>query len=168
VKLLLGTAGHDFIWGGAIGNVIKGVGGNDILKGNGGRDRIFGGIGADSIQGGAGGDWLAGNAGKDTLSGGANPDTFVYFRASDSGPGSLRDTITDFTGGVGDDIIDLSRLSGTLAFKGTDAFDGSNQVRLAASGEDWIVEVNLGGTLSPEMRIAIGAATGVIEGNFLL
>jgi RTX calcium-binding nonapeptide repeat (4 copies)/Lectin C-type domain len=167
-KLLLGTVGHDFIWGGTIGNIIRGVGGDDILKGNGGKDRIQGGIGNDDLQGGAGADTLNGGTGSDTLSGGSGVDTFVFLAAADSRPSALRDTITDFTGGAAGDIIDLSALAGTLVYRGTDGFNGTGQVRLAQVGEDWVVEINLDGTNAPEMRIAIGAATGVIAENFIL
>lgn len=67
--------------------IIHGLGGNDI------------------IIGGSGDDWIVGGTGNDTLTGGLGQDTFHY-GFSDAG----QDTITDFTIGVGGDVIDVSDL----------------------------------------------------------
>ena len=92
---------------------IKGGSGNDVLSGNAAMDDITGGAGADNlygwwgndtISGDAGNDTIIGGAGLDTLSGGTGVDTFRYMASAES-QGTTADVITDFTGGVGGDIL---------------------------------------------------------------
>jgi Ca2+-binding RTX toxin-like protein len=72
-------------WGGT-GNSL-----NNVIKGNAGGNGLDGGAGNDTIDGGAGNDYITGGAGNDLLTGGLGKDTFRF------GPGSGRDTITDFS-----------------------------------------------------------------------
>ena len=69
---------------------------SEIIHGLGGEDTIIGGSSDDIIVGGDG---------DDTLTGGAGRDTFDYGFAT-----AGTDTITDFTNGIGGDILDLGHL----------------------------------------------------------
>ncbi|CAN4267723.1 RTX calcium-binding nonapeptide repeat [Methylophilaceae bacterium] len=95
---MTGTANNDTIRGTASADTISGLAGDDTLSGLAGDDTIDGGEGADMITGGAGTDRLTGASGR---------DTFVL-----DDPASV-DTITDFTLGSGEDIIQI----GLSAFK---------------------------------------------------
>lgn len=154
VRGLNGTGGHDFIWGGDIGNRIQAGAGDDIVQGNGGKDRIAGGSGNDDLTGGSG---------ADTLTGGGNADHFIFALAADSRNTALgHDVITDFSLAKGD-VIDLHRIDAIpggafdhLTFVGSAAFSAQGQVRAEIIGGETHVEVNLGGTLTPEMLIILG------------
>jgi Ca2+-binding RTX toxin-like protein len=100
VENLGGSYSNDRLVGDAGANVLSGLDGDDDL---------FGGAGSDTLQGGAGDDWLFGEAGNDRLTGGDGADMFVF------GPGSQRDTVTDFQSGVDhiwiDGVADFSQLA---------------------------------------------------------
>jgi len=149
-----GNALGNQIVGNAGNNLLQGLTGNDVLLGNGGADNMFGGVGADSLIGGIGNDRLTGGIGRDVQTGGAGDDTFDYNAAAESPANALRDIITDFDD-LGNDRIDLSGVfGGVLAFRGILPFSGAGQVRINdVAGPDVFVEVNLGGTLAPEMQI---------------
>jgi RTX calcium-binding nonapeptide repeat (4 copies) len=125
---------------------------------------------ADYLDGGAGNDSLFGGAGGDTLTGGGGNDSFVYTTASDS-TAAHRDTIKDFDD-VGNDRIELfSVYSGVLTWRGVGAFTGIHQVRIHdIAGPDVLVEVNLSGTLAPEMVIRLAATTAgsMTSSDFIL
>ena len=65
----------------AVGDLIKGKGGDDDLSGLAGDDRINGGPGNDSLHGDAGDDTLLGKRGRDSLDGGDGDDTLDGGRA---------------------------------------------------------------------------------------
>lgn len=90
--VMLGGAGHDYMFGRR---------GDDVLSGGAGNDRILGGKGNDILLGGAGNDTLVGDKGNDTLTGGSGADTFV-FRS-----GFGHDTVTDFNIDGVQDVIEL-------------------------------------------------------------
>ena len=91
------------------------------MVGLGGNDRLEGGAGADALMGEEGNDILDGGADDDVLYGGSGDDTFVF----EEGHGT--DTILDFTDG--DDLIDLSALTGITGFSDlTIAADGTTAV----------------------------------------
>ena len=89
--------------------------GPDILVGEGGNDILRGGLGDDVLSGGAGADEIWGGPGADILSGGGNDghaDWFGWTRADvvETDGVAVVDRITDFTVGVGGDILDLHAL----------------------------------------------------------
>jgi Ca2+-binding RTX toxin-like protein len=91
-------------------NTLTGGALNDILLGLGGADTLQGMAGNDSIDGGAGNDVLGGGAGADMLTGGLDRDTFVLNAAGGASntPGFAgTDVITDFLRGT--DRLALSR-----------------------------------------------------------
>lgn len=150
---LHGAGGADRIFGGAGSDYLWGDAGNDALRGNAGNDFIYGGLGADNIDGGLGLDYLTGGAGN---------DIFRFNQAYDSSARYGIDRILDFDD-FGNDRIDLSHVfAGTLVYKGAAAFTGAGQVRIAdIAGPDLLVQVNLGGTLAPEMTIRLVGTTAL-------
>ena len=74
---------------------------------------LIGGSGADTIIGTSGNDTINGGFYADTLMGNGGIDTFVYSSLADS-RGGLFDTITDFTGGISGDKIDLTAFGTAL------------------------------------------------------
>ena len=170
VKGLVGTAGHDFVWAGAVGNKISGLGGNDSIAGNAGSDRILGGSGLDTVLGGAGNDSLTGGTGGDSLSGGLGADHFIYLTAAESrGGATTRDVISDFSVSDGDriDLTAFDAIPGgghdPLVFV-SGGFSGTGQVRVHVVGGDTFVEVNLSGDVTPEMRILL-TGVGALDGT---
>lgn len=132
---LIGGTGDDIIYGGNFsgpddsaadwlygfeGNdTLYGNGGDDVLYGDGfsgesGADQLFGGAGSDTLFGGVGSDVLDGGAGRDQLDGGAGQDRFVWTTRFDA---QLGDVVSNFTAGIGGDIIDLRGLGfGGMSF----------------------------------------------------
>lgn len=175
VKALNGTTGHDFIWGGAIGNVIKGLAGNDIIQGNGGWDRLLGGNGADNLDGGAGKDSLTGGNGADVLTGGTGADAFIFLSGAESRPAAAsRDHITDFNPGEGDRIV-LTAFDAVpggghdpLSFIGNHAFTGTGQIRATIHGTETWIDINLSGDTAAEMRIVLDTVLTLDASAFTL
>ncbi len=170
VKGLVGTNGHDFVWAGAVGNKISGLGGNDSIAGNAGSDRILGGSGLDTVLGGAGNDSLTGGTGGDSLSGGLGAEHFIYLTAAESrGGATTRDVISDFSVSDGDriDLTAFDAIPGgghdPLVFV-SGGFSGTGQVRVHGVGGDTFVEVNLSGDVTPEMRIVL-TGVGALDGT---
>ena len=168
--------GDDAVEGGAGNDNLYGQSGNDTMRGGLGDERVYGGTGNDTLLGDGGADAVRGGEGLDKLAGGGGSDRFDYDAVTDSMPGAAgRDVISDFAG-IGDaagDWIDLATidsnngLSGNQAFKfmGTGMFTGAGQVRVAGSGSDTLIQANTGGSLSPELEIAVQDA-GVQPGQW--
>ena len=149
---LTGSAASEKIFGNNAANTLSGAGGNDSLSGSGGNDSLIGGTGHDKLTGGSG------------------ADHFIFKAASESGLDSARDSIADFQDS-GADVIDLSAVwSGTLAYRGSSAFSGADQIRVTASGSDVIVHVNLDADSADEMQILLtGTRLGdMLEADFIL
>lgn len=158
--------GNDTVEGGAGNDNLYGQSGNDTLRGGDGDERVYGGTGNDTLYGDGGVDNVRGGEGLDRLSGGGGNDRFDYDAVGESRPGaSTRDVILDFegAGGAAGDRIDLATIDAnagrsgnqTFSFVGTAAFTGAGQVRVTGSGEDTLVQANTGGSLSPELEIAV-------------
>jgi hypothetical protein len=82
--------------------ILKAGAGADTLIGSANSEVLSGGEGNDLLVAGAANDILVGGDGDDVLTGGGGSDVFVW-RAADTG----RDTVTDFTAGIGGDVLDL-------------------------------------------------------------
>jgi Ca2+-binding RTX toxin-like protein len=128
IENLTGTAFNDWIYGDEIGNVLKGLGGNDHL---------YGREGDDILEGGAGADVLDGGAGIDTASY-AGSTSGVYV---DLGAG------TAFGGDAsGDSFISIENLLGSRFGDVLAGNAGNNQLRggggddvlIASGGNDWM------------------------------
>lgn len=86
-----------------MGEVIKGLGGNDVINADDGADTIIGGRGADQMFGGDG------------------ADIFDFDNIKESGYGAVkRDTIGDFEHGI--DKIDLRTIDANTALAGNQKF----------------------------------------------
>lgn len=167
-----GRAGNDTLDGGSGADQISGGAGADTILGGTGRDVLYGDSagwepagagGSDSIDGGEGKDTIIGGGFADTLTGGSGNDLFVYTSASESAA-TTPDRIMDFEGAgrAMRDLIDLSDIyTGDLRFVGKAAFTDVGEVRVVASGEDTLVQVNLSGDNAPDMVIEVhDGATG--------
>jgi Ca2+-binding RTX toxin-like protein len=165
--LIYGDAGNDTLHG-VIGNdAMFGGDGTDLMFGGEGNDAMDGGLGNDDVRGQNGADTLIGGGGLDRLMGGAGNDTFDYNAVTDSRAGAtLRDVITTAFDGVGaaaGDKIDLATIDANagiggnqaFAFRGTAAFTGAGQLRVAASGTDTLIQANTGGTLAADLEILV-------------
>jgi Ca2+-binding RTX toxin-like protein len=119
--------------------VLAGLDPNDVLTGTAGPDTLLGGKGADEISGGAGNDYIWGGAGEDRLAGGYGRDWFAFHSLGDAA-----DTITDFLGGSGGDVLDLSVLAAKYGWKGGDPV-ASGYLRFVQSGDDVQVLVDTDG-----------------------
>lgn len=159
---LTGTVGDDSLAGTAGAEPLAGLAGNDSLDGGAGADTLLGGDGADylhdtqganSIDGGAGSDTIDDVAGGDTgslLSGGAGQDRFVLASAPGFTPDGFHpDAVTDFTPGVGGDVLDIgllllwSQINAGLDST-TNPFRGG-YLRLLQSGPDTLFQLDRDG-----------------------
>ena len=112
---------------------------NDLLNGTGGGDMLLGGDGSDDIRAGAADDYLWGGAGADRLTGGYGRDRFVYLSRAEAG-----DTITDFAGGNGGDVLDLSVLAAKYGWDRGDAI-ADGHLRFLQTGDHLRVQVDSNG-----------------------
>ncbi len=113
-RLVVGTAGDDWLWGsssadqmagGAGQDQLIGEAGRDLLQGQGGNDVLRGGTDEDQLWGNAGNDVLFGNAGNDTLEGGVGHDHLL--------------------GNLGDDVlVGISRKAGNRGQGEVDRLEG--------------------------------------------
>lgn len=167
------------------GNIDLG-GGNDIASGSAASDRIYGRGGNDSIIAGHGGDVITGGSGRDIMAGNTKStlddgarDIFKFTATSDSGTTSTtRDTIYGFFNGgaSGGDKIDLSGLatggpSSSFHFVGTAAFTSNHpaEVRVIASGADYIVQINNDNDSAADMTILVHSNSHTfVAGDFVL
>lgn len=113
--------GDDDITGSSVGNVLKGLAGDDLLEGLGGADDLYGGTGDDDLEGGSGDDLLVGGTGFDYLTGGTGEDTFDFNSISESVVGSRRDVIKDFHRSELD-VVDLSTIDANELLSGNQKF----------------------------------------------
>jgi Ca2+-binding RTX toxin-like protein len=166
------TAGSDnnTLDGGLGDDFLNGNAGNDTLLGQGGVDTLYGGLGNDTLNGGTGIDKLWGGLGLDTLMGGGDNDTFLYKSAAES-RGTTIDRIKDFDDS-GNDLIDFTAIfSGMMTYRGIAAFTGIGQIRIHdIAGPDLLVEVNLSGSLAPDLVIHLvnTTAASMTASDFLL
>ncbi len=98
---------------------------------------LTGSDGNNTLNGGNGNDILIGGAGVDQMSGGSGADTFKFTTLTDSGTGTDRDIVMDFTS-AGDKInvsgIDAKTSTSkndTFVWKGTAAFSGVGELRIS-------------------------------------
>ena len=108
---LLDGSGGDAAGGAApFGSYFEGNDGNDTLLGGAGNDTFFDYEGADSFSGGAGNDsfqYVSYYNGDDTFTGGGGIDRYQLLAYSGY-TDPFQTEITDFAGGAGGDVVDLS------------------------------------------------------------
>ncbi|WP_192562365.1 M10 family metallopeptidase C-terminal domain-containing protein [Pseudomonas gozinkensis] len=121
-------------------------------------NRLVGNAGNNILDGGLGADRLEGGLGTDTLTGGAGADTFIFNNWNETGTGSLRDVITDFSSAQGDKI-DLSKFDANLlsagfngfSFIGAADFTGAGQLRFV----DHVLSGNVSGNVGADFEIQL-------------
>lgn len=87
MAVIIGTPLADNLIALALGDELRGLGGNDSLDASsitGGGVRLLGGDGNDLLLGGAGNDQLFGGAGADTMNGGAGNDSYEVDNTNDT------------------------------------------------------------------------------------
>ncbi|WP_373505729.1 hypothetical protein [Aestuariivirga sp.] len=179
IENLVGSGRADSLTGNGESNVLSGGGRNDLLLGRGGDDTLDGGDGDDILEGGNHDDVLTGGRGTDEMTGGAGLDRFDFNSTNQSGIGSLRDIITDFSQADGD-LIDLRNidarvsLGGNQAFQftgngGQDGFSGAEgELRWSQSGNRTIVELDSDGDGLANSEIRLNGQIDLLEADFLL
>ncbi|HEV8379879.1 MAG TPA: calcium-binding protein [Tepidisphaeraceae bacterium] len=123
-EIIVGGAGADQIFGGGGSDQVFGGDGNDTISGGSSNDYLYGDGGNDVINGDSGNDVLAGDfedtlvfsgaaprvEGNDSLNGGDGNDWLLgerrYLGTGVDFAGDGQDT---FTGGAGDDVIDINK-----------------------------------------------------------
>jgi len=180
---LIGGLGIDKLYGGDNNDVLRGGDGNDQLAGDDGNDQLFGDVGDDilhgfdgndTIIGGIGNDTIYGDAGKDSMTGGTGADRFRLLRTSDSGYAvSQRDEILDFSRAQGDKIdlsaIDAKPGGANDAFTFVASFTGAaGQLRVVASGADWLVSGDIDGNRTPDFGILVSSPIALAASDFIL
>jgi len=145
------------------------------LIGGGAADSLTGGTLADTISGGAGVDTITGGTGVDALSGGSGADVYVT-TVGVAYSTATADTISDFTVGVGGDVLQIDISDSTLiaggivaAGDGATAIAGNLVIRSMTAGtgitllntEEIVV---ISGTLanSTALLASIGTGAGII------
>lgn len=165
---LFGEAGQDTLHGGAGDDVLNGGGQDDILYGDAGNDSLVGGFGADTLYGGAGDDTISlmgwqdglrdvvdGGDGNDrVVLEGYNGDTITTGAGSDVIAVGIREgvniaeVVTDFSAGVGGDVIDLSQLT-VFQMRSWDQasnpFGAGGFLRVRQVGADTVLELDKDG-----------------------
>ncbi len=164
--IVMGGSGNDSIIGPSNGFLnARGGSGRDIIIGGNNTDYIFGDEGDDSLIGGGGDDYIVGGEGDDWIVGGTGNDTFVY------GKGDGDDIIIDF--GVGNDVLNLTKLGGTITFEEIQAVTtvdayGNAEIDLSQWGGGTITLFQVDpSTLTAEMfSLPTGEAAGDSDGVF--
>ena len=138
--------------------------------GNAAANVIIGNTGMNGLNGLANNDVLIGGVGKDTLVGGLGDDNFRFATTTHSLVANP-DVITDFDD-FGNDRIDVSALFGpAMTYRHSLAFTAAGQVRINdIAGADVLVEVNIGGSLAPDLaiRLAATALASMTASDFVL
>jgi len=169
--LLLGNDSgiFDSLVGGAKGELIFGLGGNDYLFGNGGNDILSGDGGNDVLDGGAGNDILIAGDGSDTLSGGLGHDMYVVdlgdgYNFSD-GSTDYNNVITSDSTNVNDSVvISIHRIgsdyagyqdsvTGNWIDQWTNPVAPHDRIAIDVQGDDLVLSVNDAGHYTPFMTI---------------
>jgi Ca2+-binding RTX toxin-like protein len=138
-----GTAGNDYLVGGAGNDVMRGLAGddfivggdgNDSISGDAGNDMVFGGEGHDQINGNDGDDLLRGNAGNDSLWGANGNDILEGSEGDDRIEGG--DGLDALFGGAGNDQMKGGGYADTLdGGDGSDKLDGGKGTDTLTGGE---------------------------------
>ena len=111
---LRGTGGNNWIYGGAGADIAYGRGGNDVLLGEGGDDILWGNEGNDELYGGEGLDRLLGSAGADLLNGEGGFDFAHYDDATSGITVDLAFNPANAGGALGDQLFNVEGLVGSF------------------------------------------------------
>jgi hypothetical protein len=126
-------------------------------------DMIIAGAGNDIINALAGDDFVLGGTGNDTISLGGGRDTLAYWWTDEGS-----DTVSDFTVGVGGDIIDVSRFVARAVggnYIGDPLADG--YVVVTQSGGNTLLKLDDDGSAGPNAAVTVATLTGVTAANLV-
>jgi len=155
--ILDGGDGNDTITGSAESDFLIGGLGDDTLGGEAGNDALHGGEGIDTLIGGDGEDILFGDTGNDTLTGddgvNFNEDQYVWQQA-DTG---AVDTITDFSAGGVDDILNLKDL-----LQGEDAGNLTDYLEVTDDTVNTTIHIDVDGDNAPGVADQIIVLEGTV------
>jgi Ca2+-binding RTX toxin-like protein len=166
---VVGSAGHDRIFGTGGANSIETFFGNDLLVGRGGADTLRSGLDRDTLIGGAGGDTLV----LDSEDGAR--DLVRYLKISDSRAGAGMDDIQGFV--AGQDKIDLRAIDArpstqaneAFVFRGSGAFrSAGGEVRFVVDDGDLLVLVDTDADAAAEMVLRVDGVTSLLAADFIL
>lgn len=135
----VGTAGSDYLSGGAQDDRLEGLDGNDRLFGLAGNDFLFGGLGTDTLDGGDGADRLDGGAGADVMIGGNGDDVFVVDDAGDvvlEAAGGGVDTVLSAVSLTLSAYVENITLTGAAALNATG--NSLNNVIIGNASNNWL------------------------------
>jgi Ca2+-binding RTX toxin-like protein len=123
-----GNAQNNILQGGALGDFLIALQGDDILRGGAGNDVLDGGAGNDILDGGTGGDAMIGGAGNDTFYVDSIND--IVIEGADPGFDRIFTSLSSYT---------LADWVENLAFSGSGNFSGTgNAVGNQIMGSNWI------------------------------
>ncbi|MGZ5051909.1 MAG: VCBS domain-containing protein [Methylobacter sp.] len=131
--------------------------------------QINGTDGSDVLVGGSAADTITGGSGSDFLSGGAGSDTFVYQALSDGG--ATGDVITDFTKGLGGDVLNLHTLLTSIGGPSDNSAFTNGWLKFdTSSGVNTVVQIDSnGGADSFVTLVTLGTVlTQADTNNYLL
>ncbi|WP_435169068.1 nucleoside hydrolase-like domain-containing protein [Falsirhodobacter sp. 1013] len=184
IKSVVGSAYGDTLKGDGQGNTLSGLGGDDLLDGRGGDDVLTGGAGRDTLTGGAGTDILFGGdeRSKDTFvfntASESRPGTardtvhdFVFNTASESRPGTARDTVHDFVSGI--DAFDFRAFDANASASGHQdvRFSGStaaaHSVWTVGSGKDLLLRADVTGDRIADFEALVTDIGSLARNDFL-
>ncbi len=174
---LTGNSGNNNLSGGNGADSLIGNNGADTMSGGSYNDTLTGGGGNDQLNGNFGNDLIVGGAGTDQMTGGGGNDTFDFNASTETGIGSVRDVIADFSKVSGNtDTIDISGLdanldiSGNQAFQwiGTAAFTAAGQLRYQVIGGNSVIMANTGANLGTDYEIEVSGTPSLVGADFIL
>lgn len=137
------------ITGDAIGNEIRGKGGDDSISGGGGNDTLYGGAGNDILIGDAGVDTLYGDDGDDTLYVDESDNAFggngndIFFALANTRSGC-------FNGGAGADTFNFNTEDNSSFIITDEAFDAGDVIQLNVNSDDVYLMAGGIGILTPD------------------
>ena len=129
-------------------NIVYAEGGDDIVNGASGKDFLYGGKGKDELKGNGGDDFLNGGKNNDVLTGGSGKDTFIFSEG--------QDVVTDFSGALDSDKIELGGFQGTVSVKEFTDRNGIIHTAVSKSADNFMAFKNTRG-----LEVISG-----LEGNF--
>ncbi|UWI61031.1 M10 family metallopeptidase C-terminal domain-containing protein [Pseudomonas sp. BW7P1] len=148
----------DYTLGANLENIILTGNANINGVGNELNNRMTGNAGNNQLNGGDGNDTLIGGFGVDTMTGGNGADVFMYSTWSETGVGSLRDIITDFSSLQGDKI-DLRMFDANLQQSGLNSFSFIGSAQFTGAGQlrfvDHVLSGNVSGNAGADFEIQL-------------
>ena len=151
------------------------VSGSDVIVANGAIASPVSSAPAISLPAAAEPNLIAATAGADMLNGAYGVDHLVFDWSTVSRTGAARDVIADFT--QGEDVLDLSRVDGSLATAAGDAFSwigvsafsgAAGQLRASTNSYGTVVQGDTNGDKVADFEILLTKQLELTSHDFLL